>query len=190
MFIPSASTCTPTGLQREAETKKGIKKPLFYALLWLWSVFNKGSDMESLLGTNSRGYTRYSYMNLWVHPNEGVLDLNSARPGLKCPCVPTISVINLRIKHSWPFMFHSPWIKTWEQTEEQGRRQKARQRERDGGWLKVKSRLVLVQSSASPRLSIHIYVLVFQQVRITPCSSFLRQWQLQQHLDSARYNCR
>lgn len=40
-----------------------------------------------------------------------------------------------------------------------------------------------------PRSTICV-VLVIQQVRITQCSSFHLQWQLQQRLDSARYNYR
>lgn len=153
MFIPTAWAHTPTRLQREAEMREGIKKPLFSTLLWLWSVLNKGSDMESLLGTNSGGYTRCSYMNLWVHPNEGALGLNSARPGLKHPCVPTMSVIiNLRIKHSWPFMFHLPWIKTWEQARNKKvDKRRDRERQTDRGLSEGKEQ---VSSCTSPHLPI------------------------------------
>lgn len=150
MFVPAAWAYAPARLRRHSEMKKGIKMPLLYTRLWLWSASNKGSDMESLLRTNSRGYTRCSDMNLWVRPNAKALDLNCDHPGIKHQCVATASAINLWIKRSWPFVFHLAWIK---RLEEQGRRQ--RMREKETGRLAEGKEEVSSCSALSPHLCLH-----------------------------------
>jgi len=79
---------------------------------------------------------------------------------LEHPCVPTMSVINLWIKHLRPFMTHLAWMKTWAQEKERRRdKRPERQKETDRVLSKVKIRLALVRYtvSASPPPPFSLY---------------------------------
>lgn len=69
---------------------------------------------------------------------------SSAQPGLEHLCVQTVSLINLWIKRSWPFVFMYKNMSGGKET-------KQRDGENDSG-LKVKSRFVLVLNSAPTSL--------------------------------------